>query len=595
MSTSNTDNSVFLVDFPCELTSKDQNIILISRKIVNLKYIHSFSYDVESTLNLWVDFEFYISWSYDNKSFNIWRNLIDFSGLEFPGDRDVWLKVAISRKNLKGNLLPIKINDFNFKLTLNPKLIPNTEHTFEGFGDYNQLNANDYIDKSSDLRYDIYAVSGYFEVYKEMSNLVHDFVGIEIDYIKTVPDDNSADYFFKEYSINREFEVKKFKIVVPGNEFHGQFPQYGPLAADFSDMPWETHIVKERFEECFGYNARPIRGDFLFIPLTNKLYLIDGVVLDRSFLESTGTFYRVSLIKYENKSNTINSKETIDNLDLLTTSMSDFDDQIIDEFKDIKKPNEHDVIIKNNNWVWENLNSNVDVITKNLEKNYTIISKNYYDFSKVGEFEEAIIWNNLPQIQDELAINFWFKKQNINEIYPLVSMMSDEEDCKNYNLNKGDGLFIKIMNGSVTLDDYIGESNEPYKLDFNFNNEEWYGVNVNISNTFNEIGIWVWGFNSERNSRLTLLSNKRFPLCRKIQVNENDLPKWRALGGNYQLTNMKVMKKTISEENQSLFLTQYVVNDSKNIYFVDTARPFYDEPTQIADKSQIQRLRNNFK
>lgn len=580
-------------NFPINLKEDDETLIIISKKLFNLSRLNNFIYDINSDLNLWEDFEFLFSLSYDSKSFNSWKSLKNFEGLELSQFSDSWVKVKITRLGSKRDL--IEINNLDFDITLKPRIIPETSHTFDGIKGTKNFNPSDYIINNPHNMYDIYAMGDYYEVYKQLSNVVHDFTGIGVEYIKTVPDDSSVDHFFREYAINREFQVKDFKIVVPGNEFHSQYPAFNPFGADFSDIPWEVHIVKDKFEKTFGFDARPIRGDFLYLPLTNKLYMIDGVVLDRSFLEATGSFYKVSLVKYENQARIIKSEHTKDTLELATKGLKDLESKQMDEFNDVIKPREHDVILDSNNWVWQSFNNKVQISDKTLEKNYVIISKNYYDFSALGELEEAIVWKSSPSISNELSLTLWFNIQTISEIYPLFSYLSENEDCDSYGLSEGDGLFLNIKNDSITFTDNIGEDSTDYSLSVNIEKDNWYSVVVNINNTFDEISLFLWGTNLERNSRLTLLNKFTHKLCKRIVLEENSLPNWRALGGNYKMTNVKVMSKTISEENQSLFLTQYIVNDSKNIVFVDTARPILDKPKQSSDKSQMDKLRNNFK
>jgi len=588
---------IFLGVFPLSISDKDESVIFKSRKIVNLSRIDSYSFEIVSDLIIWEDFEVLYSWSYNGKSFNSWKSLRDFSGLDLSGDKEMWLKVGVVRIYhpscpIKVNS-PIEIKDFNFSVRLLPKVLPETSHTFDGLGGSN-FYGSQYVDQKIEKTFDIYNLGNYFQIYKEISNVIHDYVGLDVEYVKTVPDDDTVDHFFREYSINREFKVKEFKIVVPGNEVHSQFPQFNPMSIDFADIPWEVHIVKERFEQTFNYKSRPIVGDFLYLPLTNKMYMVNGVVLDKSYMQATGSFYRVSLVKYENQAKISKKETTIDNLKLLTNSQSDFEDEHLMDFNDIVKPKEHDVLLSDNNWVW--LSKNDKVITSNtpLEKNYVIISKNHYDFNKVGELEEAIVWNSFPEILDELSITFWFNTKSIENIYPLFSIVPEGKDSNSYYMDNADGLFVEITKTGVSFQDNIQEASN-YKLLHTIQEDNWYAVVINISNIHNEVSLFLWGTNKERNSRLTLHNKITIPLNKDIFVNKKDLPNWRALGGNYKLTNMKVMSKVISEENQSLFLTQYIVNDSKNIYFVDTARPILDVDIQYTDKSQKDRLRKGFK
>lgn len=590
--------SLFLKSFPFTISEEQDLAVFTSRKIINLKKIISYSFDINSDLSLWEDFALFYCWSYDGKSFNNWKTLKDFQGAEFSGDNNVWIKVAIKRlwdpSCPKPDILsPIQVLDFNFNLQLDFFDEVSPRHTFDGFKNHNQNNR--FIQKNTKNLYNIYEVGTFFDIYEQMSNVVHDFVGINVEYVKTFPDDNSVDHFFKEYSINREFEAKEFKIVVPDNQFHSQTPQFNPFSIDFADVPWEVHIVKKRFEETFGVNARPIEGDFLYIPLVNKLYRINAVVLDKSFLEATGSFYKISLVKYENQSRVVKKEETLSEIDDFTFNMADNFKLELNNIKEVQKPMEHDVLMGNNNWVWEKLSPKVEISDEGIEKYYTIISKNYYNFKNLAFNEEAILWKNYPEIKNEVTYTFWFNIDNISEIYPLFSLTEEDKNCRGFSLKKGDGVYFKIEKDKISFIQNKNDTFESYDLNQNLEKNKWYALVVNINNSFNELSMFLWGDNNERNTKLTLYNKEVFNLPNKIYYEKEDLPLWRALGGNYKLTNLKILNKNLPEENQSLFLTQYIVKNSQHLVFVDSARKVLDVDYQPVDKSQMNRIRNDFK
>lgn len=584
--------------FPYSLNDNLGFVNIISKKIINLKSIQGFIWSINSDLSIWEDFSIYYCYSIDNLSFNNWRSLENFTPVEFELPNSVKIKIGITKNKECIKEEDIIIESFDANVVLSPYIQPETKKPVSGLGTKNNhayFQTGLEISKDNSDFFNIYDMGNYVHIYREMSNVIHDYVGLDVEYVKTISDESSVDHFFREYSLSKEFMVENFKIVVPNNEVHSQFPQVNPLNIDFSEMPWEVHIVKERFEEVFGLDSRPLTGDFIYFPLTNKLYMINGVVLDRSFVQSTGTFYRATLVKYEDQSKVIKSDFTVDKLDLLTTNLDDYSEEYENEIADTVKPLEHDVILISDDWVRKLVSNKVTIITKNVEKNNIVISKNYYDLSRLKENEQAIIWNNkYINFDKELTISFWFNlNQNINKVIPFINIEKLEEDCddiKNYK-----GFWLELMKNKIMFKDKSEHYESSYDLNLknNLSLNNWYAVIININNFYGELGLWLWDNNIGKTSNLTLLGKKTSKLDRSINISNANEDLF-CLGGNYFLTNLKIMKKNIGEENQNKFLLKYITEDSKNLIFVDTARPILDTPIQYADRDQINKVKNKF-
>ena len=97
--------------------------------------------------------------------------------------------------------------------------------------------------------------------------------------------------------IRNVVDVKKIHIMFPSNEL----PQDRVVFSEWDiGMQDETiiHVVRQKFEQAFGYKAVPNEKDFIYIPLINKLFRVSTMQVKNGFMGVVG-WYEVFLSKYE--------------------------------------------------------------------------------------------------------------------------------------------------------------------------------------------------------------------------------------------------------------------------------------------------------
>ena len=108
--------------------------------------------------------------------------------------------------------------------------------------------------------------------------------------------------------------------------------------------------------------------------------------------------------------------------------------------------------------------------------------------------------------------------------------------------------------------------------------DRYYAGVINISNTFNQLSLFLWESQSQtglsdptRTAELNNVFTQTIILTTKIALPDGH--RWRILGCNCHMTNLRIFIKPIEIEQQSLILSQYVVDDNQLADIIDNASP----------------------
>ena len=121
-----------------------------------------------------------------------------------------------------------------------------------------------------------------------------------------------------------------------------------------------------------------------------------------------------------------------------------------------------------------------------------------------------------------------------------------------------------------------------YKYDLksqglSMNKGTWYAININISNSFDQISLFVYETieqtglidpNLTAKLQLSFVETKTLPA-----TSVPDGHSWKLYASPTDLTNIRIFTKPIEEEQQNVVLSQYVVNDTHLTLLVDNAVP----------------------
>lgn len=176
---------------------------------------------------------------------------------------------------------------------------------------FNNCNISDYtiaIDATNTFITDFCGSTNLFQPYnnldcalqlqQQLADSVVCMFGIPIYYFRCEPNRETADYTFKEYVLHNVTSVKQIKLMIKD----GTMPSSNPKLTEFDfdwETDWETEISKTQFATAFGDDAYPKYGDFIYIPLMNRMWDVNAAYDEKNEgLMWRSTTWKLQLVKY---------------------------------------------------------------------------------------------------------------------------------------------------------------------------------------------------------------------------------------------------------------------------------------------------------
>ena len=422
--------------------------------------------------------------------------------------------------------------------------------------------------------YNPYGLQKPAHLYKSLSNLANSVYGHNVTYYRVEPNVRSKDVILKEYSLYDVIEKESIKVMVPNNEFPTEQANFDIFGMGFEDF--EIHIVGEEFRKHFGENKGPRSRDYLYFTFNNKMYEVNSVSLADEFNREL-TYFKVMLKKYENRTSTNKEGFEEDLTDLVKGVEEVFGEEIRDEFDKVTKPLQYQTTHhKAQDGVRKFVHKDLVINDINLKNRWTVITRNYYDMSTILNDESqsaSVVYEAMSNLKmnENRAFTFWF---NPTKTFDFINnTYYDIIDGTNI-LDKG--LIIQISNM------YIKVIINQQEYEFNHNSilsaTTWYGMVVNISNTYGEISTFMYKLDDQTNytdptgqNELELAYSGNLESL-SPHIWETDV-NWSLRGSEFNLTNIRMFDKTIEEEQHVNVLHQYVVRDSQHAIIIDNAIP----------------------
>ena len=497
-----------------------------------------------------------------------------------------------------------------------------------------------------------YDLSRAAQTYEALSAVASNIFGLCAKYFKTAADQRSRDVILKEYSLLNVIASDEVKIMFPDNELPTRELNFNPLMIDFP-VQFEVHIVKSTFESVFGIGSKPEVGDYMYVEqYLNKMYEVDAVALPDDVFYA-GSYWRVSLVPYQQRTNVLFEDKNIEaERDLIVSSIEEeFAEERDNEFRDTRKENQYNTIgTLANDYVRRILDKRLLIKEENVYNNWTIISKYHYKLDSMDLNEETVEYryNKGWTTSDSRAFTFWVRPKYTNPIGQnvLITLIEDDGGAAKFNvsalptipnqLKVGDWISVsgtqsyngiqqitEVGTNYVTLNtpyidnvlfgtpkfnreksvlflDYSNDTDSYVEFTytpnwfiikvndnhFKFNlkpqglqliENNWYAFVINMNNISRQLSLFAYetvqetgSINPERTSELvsSFSETKSIDL---LSVPDNN--SWKLLGSSTDLTNIRFWKTPIEVEEQTLILSQYVVNDTHQTLLVDNAAP----------------------
>lgn len=236
-------------------------------------------------------------YSSDRGNWSLWypftpSDLSEISALDF-GDAPVFLEVKYEYDDTTYNQLATALSINSVKFRVNSTHIQESLFTPTVYCSTERCPA---IVADREASFKPYEVGTAIGIAKELSLQTNRLFGHEVVYFKTEPDRDGGDFIFKEWTLFKTTDRKCVKVVVPNNTFPDNKPNFTEFGVDF-EIPFEIHIDNVYFQSIFGPDSQPRKRDYLYFPLTNRMYEIQGSYLFRGIMMEP-LYWKVQLTKF---------------------------------------------------------------------------------------------------------------------------------------------------------------------------------------------------------------------------------------------------------------------------------------------------------
>ena len=219
------------------------------------------------------------SWSNDGVCWSAWTIYDNYLRITKNIETDFYLRILIST-----GLSNVVINNC---ITTDYSISVDSTNTFitDFCGETNLFQPYNNLDCALQLQ-------------QQLADSVVCMFGIPVYYFRSEPKKETADYTFKEYVLHNVVEVKQIKLMIKD----GAMPSSNPKLTEFDfdwETDWETEISKTQFATAFGDDAYPKYGDFIYIPLMQRMWDVNAAYDEKNEgLMWRSTTWKLQLVKY---------------------------------------------------------------------------------------------------------------------------------------------------------------------------------------------------------------------------------------------------------------------------------------------------------
>jgi hypothetical protein len=190
-------------------------------------------------------------------------------------------------------------------------------------------------------------------------------------------------------------------------------------------------------------------------------------------------------------------------------------------------------------------------------------------------------YNGIAKIIEIVGDSIIIDESYIDDVLATGSPTFNKEESNNFMIYENDLLPpTQYVSLTYTINWFIMKINNTYfkwKINKPFVKNKWYAFVINLNSTARQLGLFLYetiekstAINPALTAELNLLFNETKAYDPVDVIEGKD---WKLLGCNTDLTNIRIWKKPIEEELQSLILSQYVVKDTHLTLLLDNASP----------------------
>lgn len=322
-------------------------------------------------------------YSIDRANWSLWysfglNNLSELQSLDFE-ESDVFFEVRYDYDDGTYDQLAIPLRIEWVKI-----MVETTQNTGEDYSPPVQCSEEKcpMIIAEKDALFKPYDADTAVGIAHELSLQTNKIFGIDVIYFKTDPDRDGGDFIFKEWTLFKTTNRKCIKVVVPENKFPDNKPTFSEFGVDF-EIPFEVHIDNVYFQQMFGRNTQPRKRDYMFIPMLNRLYEIQGSYLYRGFMMEP-MYWKIQLTKFHPNIDMMmkpGDKLFLDNLIMSSDQL--YGNEAASQSLDSLNKQQFRTISDRFDEVRRALHSDIKNKILDYTFNYSPLIEYYYDFSAV--------------------------------------------------------------------------------------------------------------------------------------------------------------------------------------------------------------------
>jgi len=361
--------------------SKNYRIFRLTEPVPNVVQIVSLNNFLELNGNLLTNLNRQFRWSKDGQNWSLWVSFDNSNTVVLDDSVSTYFEFKYTYDNSTYAALaqPVVIEEIQLTVTSDSISVPETS--------YGSVSCSaegcPVIIADREASFNPYGVDSAIGIARELSLQTNKIFGHEVVYFKTEPDRQSGDFIFKEWTLYKTTNRKCVKVMVPDNIFPDSKPVFNEFGVDF-EIPFEIHIDHTYFQSIFGVDSQPRKRDYLYFPLTNRMYEIQGSYLHRGFMMEP-IYWKVQLTKFHPNIDMLiedtGIKASLDNVIMTTDELFGAEANV--QTEDALMKQQYSTISKRFDEVREKIHPNLRSKILDITYNYAPLIEHYYDLSSI--------------------------------------------------------------------------------------------------------------------------------------------------------------------------------------------------------------------
>lgn len=254
-----------------------------------------------------------------------------------------------------------------------------------------------------------------YKIWKDGAEAINQMFGHWVYYFNTTPNQEDKAILFKQYTLHNVTGMKLIKVSVPGNNMPSGRNQYSEFGITLPDE-FNIQILTEPFQRAFGYNAIPNENDYLYMPITGKMYSVAAIYETKQFMQKS-VMYEAVLQIYSKAENVDDSNFSFE--ELINTFPNGADTQNELDAIDVSAKDYMNLTICEQYRKY--IHKALQIVTWDFSVNGVDLFNTAYDLSRVPRNELAVSYNckfsvNEVSTSQNIALSFWcnFQKRPLS-------------------------------------------------------------------------------------------------------------------------------------------------------------------------------------